>query len=257
MLDDARFRRGGVETSFLADLDFRSPVVEVLEPGLQSSVQDWPGRRGYWNVGVPPSGPMDALAHRAANRLVGNSEDAAALEIAVRGPTLRFHVATCVALCGAAFEAELDGAPLPAWRAVEVPAGSVLRIGGLLGAGQRAVLAVAGGFDVPVYLGSRATFALGHFGGHGGRTLRRGDVLRLFDSSGEKLRGSEIAANARPVYPTRGEAWQLDVCYGPHGAPEFLTPEDVRAFFAADWEVHYHSSRTGIRLIGPTTAVGT
>ena len=123
---------------------------------------------------------MDALSFRLANRLVGNPPDAAGLECTLTGPTLRFHSAAVVALTGADMGATLDGAPLERFRPrARCAAGGVLELGPLRGAGSRAYLAVRGGIDVPVYLGSRATFTLGRFGGHGGRALRAGDVLHI------------------------------------------------------------------------------
>src|SRR5262249_40548106 len=143
----------------------------------QTSVQDYPGRLGYWHVGVPPSGPMDALSFRMANRLVGNPEDAAALEIAVSGPILQFGFDSLIALTGADFGA-------PRWQAFEVKAGSILDLSAIPAEGVRGYLAIAGGFDVPAYLGSRSTFILGRFGGHAGRILRTGDVLHVGQGSG-------------------------------------------------------------------------
>jgi urea carboxylase len=129
-----------------------------------------------------------------------------------------------------------------------VKRGSVLALGRIQGAGQRAYLAVRGGFDLPEYLGSRATFTLGQFGGHGGRALRAGDVLRL-NAQGCELDGCRaLPAHERPEY--RND-WEIAVTDGPHGAPDFFTGADLAAFFAAEWEVHYNSSRTGVRLIGP------
>jgi urea carboxylase len=171
--------QGRVATRALAEFPYRPHTVEVLAPGAQSSLQDWPGRLGYWDVGVPPSGPMDALAHRLANRLVGNPAEAAALEITLSGPTLRFNVAALIALAGADMGATLDGVPVPLYEAVAVAAGQVLAMGTARGGGNRATLAVRHGFDAPLYLGSRATFALGRFGGHASGCLRTGDVLRL------------------------------------------------------------------------------
>ncbi|PKQ03868.1 MAG: hypothetical protein CVT71_02830, partial [Alphaproteobacteria bacterium HGW-Alphaproteobacteria-10] len=107
-------------------------------------VQDWPGRLGHWDVGVPPSGPMDAYAHRMANRLVGNAADAAALEITLSGPVLRFNADTVIAVTGAPAPVTLDGAPLPMWQSHRVAAGSVLAIG-RAEAGARLCLAVGGG----------------------------------------------------------------------------------------------------------------
>ena len=132
------FAAGGVTTAFLQDFEYRRHAIEVLEPGTQTAVQHYPGRLGYWHVGVPPSGPMDSLAFRLANRLVDNPSSAAALEITVSGPSLRFTSETLIALTGTDFKAELNGDPLPPWRSVAVPAGSVLTMGTAEGAGDDA-----------------------------------------------------------------------------------------------------------------------
>ena len=154
-------------------------TIEVLAPGTQTTIQDWPGRVGYWAVGVPPSGPMDALSFRLANRLVGNEEGAAGIETTLSGPTLKFNGDTVICLGGAELAATLDGEPVPYWQTIAVKAGQVLKLGGVKGPGVRAYIAVRGGIDVPKYLGSRSTFTLGKFGGHGGRVLKTGDVLHI------------------------------------------------------------------------------
>jgi urea carboxylase len=243
---DPVFREGRQVTRFLNSFHFRPATVEVVEPGVQTSVQDWPGRLGHWDVGVPPSGPMDAYAHRMANRLVGNAADAAALEITLSGPVLRFNADAVIAVTGAPAPVVLDGQPLPLWQSHRVAAGSVLAIG-RAEAGARLCLAVGGGFDVPLYLGSRSTFTLGQFGGHAGRHLRTGDVLHL---AAPGAGTADVAASGDTV-PAFNHHWDVGVLYGPHGAPDFFTPDDVATFFATDWEVHYNSSRTGVRLIGP------
>ena len=245
----APFVHGQHTTQSLAGFSAPSAAIDVLSPGVQTSVQDWPGRLGYWNVGVPPSGPMDALALRLANRLLGNPEGAAALEITVAGPTLRFRSAQRVAVCGAPIELLLDGVPAPMGTALAVQAGQTLRIGRVSGAGCRAYLAIGGGLDVPSYLGSGSTFTLGQFGGHGGRVLRAGDVLHPGRVAPD-LPAMEASAAAAmvPLYTTH---WDIGVLVGPHAAPDFFTEEDMAMFFATDWQVHYNSSRTGVRLIGP------
>jgi urea carboxylase len=240
---DPVFEKGGILTSYLAGFGYRRSAVEVLEPGTQTTIQDHPGRIGYWHVGVPPSGPMDALALRVANRLVGNAEGAAGLEIAVTGPALRFGSDAAIAVTGADFGARLDGAPLALWSAVAVKAGSVLELSSAQAAGSRAYLAIAGGFDVPAYLGSQSTFILGKFGGHAGRVLAAGDVLHVGQGSGTA--GVSVTA---PVYAKK---WEIGVLYGPHGAPDFFTDGDIETFFETAWKVHYNSDRTGVRLIGP------
>jgi urea carboxylase len=245
------FRDGLYTTRFLNSLPFSSRTLEVLQPGTHSTVQDWPGRRGFWHVGVPPSGPMDELAFRLANRLLGNPDPAAALELTVTGPTLKFGCDALIALSGAAMRAELDGTEVEFWRVLAVRAGSVLKLGAIDHAGQRSYLAIRGGFDVPLYMGSRATFTLGQFGGHAGRALRSGDVLRIGaadDHGSADPTGATVPQQLRPVYE---HDWNIAVLYGPHAAPDFFTEADIDVFFATDWQVHYNSSRTGVRLIGP------
>jgi urea carboxylase len=238
------FRSGRQTTRYLNSFDYRPSTLDVLEAGVQTSVQDWPGRVGYWDVGVPPSGPMDDLALRTANRLVGNPEGMAGLECTMTGPTLKFNCPVVIALTGAETAATLDGEPLAFWRSHTVEAGSVLKIGAVKDAGCRSYLAIKGGFDLPDYLGSKSTFTLGQFGGHAGRCLRLGDVLHVTPSPAQP---APLSVNP-PVY---GHHWEIGVLYGPHGAPDFFTDPDIATFFATDWEVHYNSSRTGVRLIGP------
>ena len=243
---DTVFREGRQVTRFLSTFAYHPATIDVLEPGVQTSVQDWPGRQGYWDVGVPPSGPMDMHAHRAANALVGNAADAAALEITLAGPTLRFNTATVVAVTGAPAKLTLNGEAVPMWQAITVPAGGLLSVG-RCEHGVRLALAVAGGLDVPLYLGSRSTFTLGQFGGHAGRHLRTGDVLHLGTVPTE-----HTSVRAEPVEaPEYTHHWDINVLYGPHGAPDFFTPDDITMFFGTDWKIHHNSSRTGVRLIGP------
>ncbi len=248
VIEDDAFVEARHYTRYLNEFAFAPHAIEVIEPGTLSTVQDYPGRSGYWDVGVPPSGPMDSLAFRLANRLVGNAERAAGLEFTAQGPTLKFHCYSVIAFTGATCNATLDGAPLPQWQAVAVKAGSTLSIGHIAGPGIRSYLAVKQGVQVPEYLGSRSTFTLGKFGGHAGRALLPGDLLPIRATHCD---GSEPAL--APIHqPEIHGQWQLRVLYGPHGAPDFFTPEDIDTFFATDWEVHYNSSRTGVRLIGPT-----
>jgi urea carboxylase len=247
ILDQPTFAAGKVTTQFLGSLKYTPHTVDVIKPGTMSTVQDYPGRQRYWAIGVPPSGPMDPLAFRLANRLIGNPSEAAGLELTVTGPTLRFNVSATIALTGATMEATLNGAAVPYWTAVDVPAGSTLELKAAKGGGCRTYLAVRGGFDVPAYLGSRSTFALGKFGGHAGRALRGGDVLRLSPSFIVHRSSFSVSAPA-PSYPTN---WEIAVLYGPHGAPDFFTPDDIQMLFSTAWKVHHHSDRTGVRLIGP------
>ena len=250
VLDTPAFQEGAVHTRFLDDFAAPARAFEIVEPGTQTTVQDHPGRLGYWDVGVPPSGPMDDLAFRCANAVVGNAPDAAALECTMVGPTLRFRAPVTFALAGADMGATLGDLPVPLHRAVEARAGDVLRVGVAAGAGSRGYLAFRGGLDVPAYLGSRATFTLGMFGGHEGRALRTGDVLHVGEAA---ARPALEAATALPpaLVPALSREVTLAVLYGPQGAPDFFTEEDIATFFDATWTVHHNSSRTGVRLIGP------
>jgi urea carboxylase len=241
------FVTGEVSTRALETVAWTPDTIQVLSGGPATTVQDWPGRQGYWDVGVPPSGPMDALSFRLGNRLLGNSEDVAGLEITALGPTLRFNRAAIVCLTGARFDARLDGAPVDSYAPFPVQAGQVLKIGRALEAGLRGYLLFQGGLDVPAYLGSRSTFTLGGFGGHAGRNLTAGDALRLLEPAGSAVAPS-LAADRRPAM---GKAWTVRVLPGPHGAPDFFTPADVAMIGGTDWKVHYNSNRTGVRLVGP------
>ncbi len=247
ILADPTFQTGGMTTRYLSAFVFQPQTVDVLEPGTQTTVQDFPGRLGYWAVGVPPSGPMDPLAFRLANRILGNPADAAGLELTMSGPTLRFNAPARICLGGAHMPATLDGAPVEYWTTIDVDAGQVLRIGNVSGPGVRTYLAFAGGLDVPDYLGSKSTFSLGGFGGHGGRPLRAGDVLRLTPDFPREAQNDNLPDFDYPI----SNSWTLGVLYGPHGAPDFFTDEDIATLFDTDYEVHYNSNRTGVRLIGP------
>lgn len=242
---DPAFARGGVTTQFLNTLSYLSRTVEVLEAGTMTTVQDYPGRTGYWQVGVPPSGPMDALSFRIGNRLLGNSEGAAGLECTMTGPSLRFRTDSAFVLTGADFNATLDGKRVAPGEVLAVHAGALLEMRECKGPGSRAYALVQGGFDVPAYLGSASTFTLGQFGGHAGRALRAGDVLHI--AAPDKAPDSPEES---PL-PALTDNWRIGVLYGPHGAPDFFTQRDIETFFKTSWKVHYNSSRTGVRLIGP------
>ncbi len=257
ILDFPVFVSGLQTTGMLATMTHQPLTVDILDGGIQTTVQDYPGRQGLWAVGVPPSGPMDAYAHRMANHLLGNDALAATLEMTLQGATLSFNSDCTIALAGADMEATVSGGGnggngqrhLENWRVHHICAGQTLRCKAVRGSGVRAYLAFAGGIDTPHYIGSRSTFTLGNFGGHGGRALRGGDVLKLFAASTSiNSPPREVAFAAIPSY---GTAWEIAVHYGPHGAPDFFTADDVTMFFDTDWQVHFNSSRTGVRLIGP------
>ena len=246
VLDDDRFIEGRLFTRTLNEFDYQPATVDVISGGTLTTIQDYPGRVGYWEIGVPPSGPFDNYSFRLGNRLLGNNEGAPGLEITLKGPTLVFNRATQIVLAGAELSASLDGEPVPFWQVLDVPAGAMLQLGATTEGGARAYVLFRGGLDCPEYLTSCSTFTLGQFGGHCGRALRAGDVLSLPDAEAAKV--ASLPANLKP---TIGKTWHLHVTYGPHGAPDYFTEKDIETFFDSDWEIHYNSSRTGVRLIGP------
>jgi urea carboxylase len=250
LVEDPVFASGGMTTRALDSFAYAPRTLEVLSAGTQTTVQDYPGRLKFWNVGVPPSGPMDSLSFRLANRALGNRATAAALEITVSGPTLKFNTDATICLAGAEMTVDIDGRPAAWGTPLAVRRGEILALGAVKGSGCRAYLAIHGGIDVPLYLGSRSTFTLGKFGGHGGRALMAGDVLHLGSMRDSAADASEPRAIPADLMPAIGDEWELGVLYGPHGAPDFFTDEDIAEFFAATWEVHYNSSRTGVRLLG-------
>ncbi|MFL6059842.1 MAG: urea carboxylase [Marmoricola sp.] len=247
LTDHPELRAAVHSTTTLATVVDPEPRIDVVAPGPLTTVQDLPGRLGYWHVGVPPSGPFDPVSFAEANIAVGNAPGTPGLEVTTGGLVLRFSTASVICVTGAPVVVAVDGAEAALWEPVEVPAGATLSLGTATGPGLRAYLAVRGGLDVPAYLGSASTFTLGGFGGHGGRALLAGDVLRpLVAEPG--ARGGPTPAARRTALTS---AWQIGVTEGPHAAPEFFTRADIDTFYASDYEVHHNSARTGIRLIGP------
>ncbi|WP_312996428.1 urea carboxylase [Leclercia sp.] len=241
------FASGEPWTRCLEGLTYQASTLEVLSAGTQTTVQDYPGRIGYWAVGVPPSGPMDSRALRLGNRLLGNDDRAAALEITLSGPTLKFNCDAQLVVTGAEIDLTLDGEPLENNRVFTVQRGMTLRMGDITNDGVRSYLCLRGGLNVPDYLGSKSTFTLGQFGGHAGRALRTGDVLHVAPLTAPCPEQQLPQA----LHTTLDAVRELRVIYGPHGAPEYFTPEYMQTFLTTHWEVHFNSSRTGVRLIGP------
>ncbi|MEP6462392.1 MAG: 5-oxoprolinase/urea amidolyase family protein [Frankiaceae bacterium] len=219
-------------------------AVEIRKPGVQATVQDYPGRSGMLRQGFFPSGAMDNVAMRAANLLVGNPQAAAGIEVTLGGFELRLDADATVAVCGARAEVTLDGQPLPIWVSRPAAAGTMLAIGVSPGPGFRQYVALSGGVDVPELFGSRATYTMGGLGGFQGRPLAPGDRLPLGAPSGDE-RARSFRESARPAY---GREWRIEVMRGPQATPDFLTEADMAAFFDRSWPVDRNSNRTGIRL---------
>lgn len=235
-------------------------MIVVVKPGMLASVQDL-GRHGHRERGICPGGALDVLALTLANRLVGNADGAAGLELTMGGCELRFEQPTRIALAGDDFDARLDGRPLRAHWSVPVAAGQTLRLGGanvgIAKKGLRSWLAVAGGIDVEPVLGSRSTDLKAGFGGHEGRALKKGDRLAF---GAPRL---DAAQMARRPFGVRAPDWALDA--EPVGAdepialrvmcgPEFeqFTVASQKALWKAAWRITPQSNRMGSRLSGDT-----
>ncbi|MDQ6422814.1 urea carboxylase [Paenibacillus sp. LHD-117] len=274
-------RSGNVYTRMLNGFSPAEHALEVLDGGVQTTVQDYPGRSGYWDVGVPPSGPMDALSFRIGNRLLGNHEEASGLELTLRGGSYRFRDDIRFCVTGAEMSPKLDGQPVERGVPTIARRGETLTFGEAA-EGMRAYLLVEGGFDMPGVLGSSSTFTLGGFGGYGGRALRTGDVLGVHRVPSGALIGWGSESNGRsdvtfaadlPPGPASDSSlaalknrpalsgivpmtreWTIGVVPGPHCTGEYLREHYLRELAETRFEVHFNSSRTGVRLIGPVPA---
>ena len=221
-------------------------MLEILKPGLETSIQELPGRIGYWEQGFPPSGPVDSWSFRLANRLVGNHPDAAALECQFTGSTLKFGDARLLALAGADMSATLDGQPLGLWQTHAVKPGQVLELNAVRN-GVRCYIAISGAIDTPLVLGSRATFHMAGVGGMGGYAIKAGQHLPLGPAPKASL-SLIVPPDLRPQFTT-SRIWEIECVLGPND--DWLTAESVKTFLAADWKVQSRSNRTGMRLTGP------
>jgi 5-oxoprolinase (ATP-hydrolysing) subunit C len=218
--------------------------IEILEGGIATTVQDYPGRVGMMSQGLFPAGPMDHFAFRVANLLVGNEESAAALEVTLGGLAVRFGREATVAVCGAEADVTLDGDAVPLWESRRIDAGTELRIGISQGPGFRQYVAVSGGVDVPLFFGSRSTYTMGALGGHEGRALQAGDRLPLGEGDDADA-PRRFKESLRPAY---SREWEIETVRGPQATPDYLTEEDMEEFFTRTWKVDKNSNRTGIRL---------
>lgn len=218
-------------------------AIEVKKPGLATTVQDL-GRPGYYHLGIPLSGAMDQQALIAANLLVGNDEGAAGLELVFMGPELVFTTDTLVAVTGAELPPKVDGVAQPTWTAFEVKAGQTLAFD-YLRQGARAYLAVAGGIDVPVVLGSRSTYALGTLGGFEGRKLAAGDVVPTGTPATTATPGRTLSPELRRPVVEPAVIRMLPGLYWHR-----ITEQAQAGFFADTWKVAPEADRIGYRLKG-------
>ena len=231
-------------TKVLDSFEYKPYKVDIIKSGTMTTIQDYPARQGFWNVGIPPSGAMDNLTPRLLNQLLNNKIDASFIEMTFMGASYKFRQDTNIAIGGANMQAKINGELISMYEVISVKCGDTLEFKKVIGDGNRTYLAIEGGFDTAKYLGSTSTFTLGEFGGHGGRALKAGDVLS-FNASKEQT-FTPLAQT-----PSLSNEWEIGVVYGPHGSPDFFTNDDIKEFFETSWEVHFNSSRTGVRLIGP------
>lgn len=218
-----------------------APTLEIISPGMLTTVQD-KGRWGYQRYGMPTAGAMDAFALRCANLLAGNDDGAAGLETTAIGPRIRLLADACVAITGADAQPTLDGEPMPMWEAVCAGAGAVIALGAPRD-GVRAYLAVSGGVDVPMVMGSRSTYIKAGIGGLEGRPLRAGDVLRA--GAARHSRGRMPPGGA----PRYGRGDPIGVVLGPQDSA--FTAAGIDAFLTSEYAVSMDADRMGCRLEGP------
>jgi biotin-dependent carboxylase-like uncharacterized protein len=221
-------------------------AIKVIAPGLATTVQDL-GRPGYYHLGIPLSGGMDRFALRAANMLVGNDEGAAVLEAVFTGPELEFTSDATVAVTGAELPPRVDGQPRETWTTFQVRAGQRLSFD-FLKKGARAYIAVGGGIDVPVVLGSRSTYALGALGGHEGRKLQAGDLLPVGKVDSVAKEGRSVPEELRRALTMPAELRVVPGLYWHR-----ITEASGEHFFDDEWKVALEADRIGYRFKGGRT----
>lgn len=222
-------------------------MLKVINGGIETVVEDWPGRIGYLDNGMASSGAFDNVALGFANLLVGNVPGEAGLELAGGYFEAEFGVDTVISLTGTDMKPAVNGQAIPLWEAVAVRKGDVLKFSHFGEVGFRSYLGVAGGIDVPVYLGSKSTCLFGSYGGFEGRKLEPGDVIKFGKPSRElsTLVGRRMKSEAMPAY---GREWVLRAMPGPNASPDYLTKEGMDFLFSNSFRIQHSSNRSAYRL---------
>jgi len=220
-------------------------MVQVIKKGLETSVQDYPGRIGTLNLGFPPSGPMDSWSFRLANVLVQNEPGAAALECQFMGPTLKFNSDRIISITGANMSPKIDGTPVPLWESLEVKKDQILEMA-FATVGARSYIAFSGGINTEPWLGSRSTFHKAGVGGIEGKAIQDGQVIPLNKS--KSVAGRKIKKSSIPVMSTN-KKWSVEVVKGPND--DWVDEKGHKMFLNSDWKLQSKSDRTGYRLDGP------
>jgi biotin-dependent carboxylase-like uncharacterized protein len=222
-------------------------MLRVINGGIETVVEDWPGRIGYLDNGMASSGAFDNVALGFANLLVGNPVREAAIEIAGGYFEAEFGGDAVISVTGTDMKPTVNNQPIPNWESVEVGKGDVIKFSHFGEFGFRTYLGVAGGIDVPVYLGSKSTCVFGSYGGFQGRKLQEGDVLRFGKPSGSpgSLKGRRVKPGALPKY---AREWVLRAMPGPNSCPDYLTEKGMDYFFENSFRVQHSSNRSAYRL---------
>ena len=220
-------------------------MVQVIKKGLETSVQDYPGRIGTLNQGFPASGPMDSWSFRLANILVGNKTGDAALECQFMGPTLKFIDDRTIAITGADMSPKIDGKSVPLWESIEVKANQILELE-FATIGARSYIAFAGGINSEPWLGSRSTFHKAGVGGIDGKAIENNQIIPL--GKNKKIHPRKIKRNSIPKI-SREKNWSIEVVLGPND--DWIDNKGHEIFFKSKWKLQAKSDRTGYRLDGP------
>ncbi len=220
-------------------------MVKVIKKGLETSVQDYPGRIGTLNLGFPPSGPMDSWSFRLANVLVGNEPGTAALECQFMGPTLKFNSDRIIAITGADMSPKIDGTPVPLWESLEVKKDQILEMAFAI-IGARSYIAFSGGINTTPWLGSRSTFHKAGVGGIDGKAIQDGQIIPLNKS--KSISGRKINKSSIPVMSIN-KKWSVEVVKGPND--DWVDEKGHKMFLNSNWKLQSKSDRTGYRLEGP------
>ncbi len=221
-------------------------MFKIINKGLLTTVQDVNGRQGFQYLGFPPSGAMDGLALTIGNVLVGNDPNEAGLEYIFCGPQLEFYQDALVAVTGLQVKVLIDGTEAPMWEAVEVRKGQKLQLVPASEVGQWGYISIAGGIDVPKYLGSKATFAFCGIGGFEGRVLKEGDEIPVGKPSRDAKAGKKLKARYLPIITSPMVVEVMEGYY-----MDFLTDNDIENIFSTPWKIQTNSSRSGYRISGP------
>ena len=220
-------------------------MVQVIKKGLETSVQDYPGRIGTLNQGFPASGPMDSWSFRLANILVGNKTGDAALECQFIGPTLKFTDDRTIAITGADMSPKIDGKSVPLWESIEVKANQILELE-FATIGARSYIAFAGGIISEPWLGSRSTFHKAGVGGIDGKAIENNQIIPL--GKNKKIHPRKIKKNSIPEI-SKDKNWSIEVVLGPND--DWIDDKGHEIFFKSKWKLQAKSDRTGYRLDGP------